>query len=70
MVAQNSLRDVSTAQIIQNWLSVVALHVDYQHCCKVAKVGLECGNELVSIPCLNCGAVCCDPVEHAIKLQA
>ena len=49
---------------------MVAPHVDYQHCCEAAKVGLEHGNELVSFPCPKCGAVCCDPVEHAMKLQA
>ena len=70
MVAQNSLRDMRIAQLVQTWLSVVAPHVDYQHCCEAAKVGLECGNELVSFPCPKCGAVCCDPVEHAMKLQA
>ena len=58
------------AQLVQTWLSVVAPHVDYQHCCEAAKVGLECGNELVSFPCPKCGAVCCDPVERAMKLQA
>ena len=25
---------------------------------------------VVSFPCPKCGAVCCDPVEHAMKLQA
>ena len=49
---------------------MVATHVDYQHCCEAAKVGLECGNYLVSFPCPKCGAVYCDPVEHAMKLQA
>ena len=49
---------------------MIANHVDYQHCCEAAKVGLEHGNELVSFPCPKCGAVCCDPVEHAMKLQA
>ena len=47
-----------------------AHHVDYPHCCEAAKVGLECGNELVSFPCLKCGAVCYDPIERAMKLQA
>ena len=28
MVAQNSLRDVRIAQLVQTWLSVVAPHVD------------------------------------------
>ena len=49
---------------------MVAPHVDYQHCCEAAKVGLECGNEIVSLPRLKYGAVCCDPVEYAMKLQA
>ena len=49
---------------------MVAPHVDYQHCCEAAQVGLERGNELVSFPCPKWGAVCCDPVEHAMKLQA
>ena len=49
---------------------MVAPHVDYQCCCEAAKVGLECGNELVSFPCPKCGTVCCDPVERAKKLQA
>ena len=47
-----------------------APHVDYQRCCEAARVRLEQGNELVSLPCLKCRAVCCDPVEHAKKLQA
>ena len=42
---------------------------DYQHCCEAAKIGLACGNELVSIPCPKCGAVYCDPVERDRKLQ-
>ena len=70
VVAQNSLRDARIAQLVQIWLSVVAPHVDYQRCCEAAKDGLECGNKLVSFPCLKCGAVCCDTVEHAMKLQA
>ena len=70
MVAQNSLGDMRIAQLVQTWLSVVAPHVDFQHCYEAAKVGLECGNELVSFPCPKCGAVCCDPVERAMKLQA
>ena len=49
---------------------MVAPHVDYQHCCKAARVELDHGNELVSFPCPKCGAVYCDPVEHAMKLQA
>ena len=59
-----------TAQLVQTWLSVVAPHSDFQHYCEAAKVGLECGNELVSFPCLKCRAVYCDPVEHSMKLQA
>ena len=70
MVAQNSLRDMRIAQLVQTWLSVVAPHVDYHYCCEAAKVGLEYGNELVSFPCPKCGAVYCDPVECAMKLQA
>ena len=45
-------------------------HLDYQHCCEAAKVGLERGNELVSFPCPKCRTVCYDPIEHAMKLQA
>ena len=70
MMARNSLRDMRIAQLVQTWLSVIAPHVDYQHCCEATKVGVECKNELVSFPCIKCGAVYCDPVEHAIKLQA
>ena len=70
MVAQNSLRDMRIAQLVQTWLNVVAPHADYQHNCEAAKVGLEYGNELVSFPCPKCGAVYCDPVEHDMKLQA
>ena len=58
-----------TEQLAQTWLSMIAPHFDYQNCCEAAKVGLEHGNELVSFPCQNCGAVCCDPVERAMKLQ-
>ena len=65
MVAQNSLRDMRIAQLVQTWLSVVY----YQHCGEAAKAGLERGNKLVSFPCPKCGAVCCDPVERAIKLK-
>ena len=70
MVAQNSLGDIRIAQLVQTWLSVVAPHVDYQCCCEAAKIGLECGNELVSFPCPKYRAVYCDPVEHDMKLQA
>ena len=55
MVAQRSLRDMRIAQLVQTWLSVVAPHVEYQHCCEAAKAGLEHGNELVSFPCPKCG---------------
>ena len=70
MVAQNSIIDMIIAQLVQAWLSLVAPHVDYQHCCEAARVGLEPGNKLVIFPCPKCGAVCCDPVEHVMKLQA
>ena len=70
VAAQNSLRNVRIAQLVSTLLSVVAPHVDYQHCCEAAKIGLECGNELVSFPCPRCRAVCCDPVERSMKLQA
>ena len=69
-VAQNSLRDMRIAPLVQSWLSVVAPHVDYQHCYEAVKVGLERGNELASLPCPNCGAVCYDPAECAMKLKA
>ena len=49
---------------------MVAPHVDYQRYCEAAKIGLASGNELVSFPCPKCGAVCCDSVERARKLQA
>ena len=55
VVAHNSLGDVRIARLVQTWLSVVAPHVDWQHCCEPAKVGLECGYELVSFPCPKCG---------------
>ena len=58
------------AQLVQTWLSVLAPHVDYQHCCETAKVGLERGNELVSFPCSECGAMYCEHVEYAMKLHA
>ena len=48
---------------------MVSPHVDYQHYSEAAKIGLARGNELVSFPCPKCGAVCCDPVECAMKLQ-
>ena len=70
MVAQNSLRYMRISQLVQTWLSVVTPHVDYQHCCEAAKVGLEHRHELVLFPCPKCGAVYCDPVEHAMKLRA
>ena len=70
MVAQNSLRDITIAHLVQTWLNVVAHHVDYQHCCEAAEVGLEHGNKLASFPCPKYGAVCCDPIERAIKLEA
>ena len=70
MVAQNSLEDMRAVKSVQTCLSVVAPHVDFQHCCEAAKVGLEYRNELVSFPCPKCGAVYCDPVEHSMKLQA
>ena len=57
MVAQNSLKDMIIAQLVQTWLSVVAPHVDYQCCYEAAKVGLEHGNELVSFPCPKYRAV-------------
>ena len=37
---------------------------------KATKIGLESGNKLASFPCPKCGAVCCDPVECTMKLQA
>ena len=49
---------------------MVEPHVDYQYCYEAAKVGLEHGNEIVSFPYPKCGAVFCDPVERAMKLQA
>ena len=70
MVAQNSMRDMQIAQLVRTWLSVVAPHVDFQHCCDAAKVGLECGNEFVSFSSPKCESVCCDPIERAMKLQA
>ena len=70
MLAQNSSRDVRISQLVQTWLSVFAPHVDYQRCFEADKIGLEHRNELVSFPCPKCGAVYCDPVEYAMKLQA
>ena len=69
MVAQNSLGDARIAQLVQTCLSMVAPHVDYQHCCEAARAGLEYG-KLVSFPYPKCGTVCYDPVERAMKLQA
>ena len=48
---------------------MVAPHVDYQRCCESAKICLASENELVSVPCPKCGAVFCNPVEQARKLQ-
>ena len=70
MVAQYSLRDAKIAQLVQTWLSVVAPHVDYQHCCEASKVGFKCGNELVSFLCPKFREVCCYPIAHTMKLQA
>ena len=56
--------------MVKTWLSVVAPHVDYQYCCEASKIGLASRNELVSFPCPKCGAVYCDSVERARKLQA
>ena len=47
-------------QLVNTWLSVITLHVDYQHCYEAAKMGLASGNELVSFPCPKFGAVYCD----------
>ena len=44
--------------------------MDYQYYCESAKIGLANGNELVSFPCPKYGAVYCDSVELARKLQA
>ena len=60
VVAQNSLGDLRIVQLVQTWLSVVAPHVHFQHCCEAAKVGLECRNKLVSFPFPKGRAVCCD----------
>ena len=49
---------------------MVAPHVDFQHCCEAAKIGLASGNRILSFPCPKCGAVYCDPVEQARKLLA
>ena len=57
-------------QFLQTWLSVVAPHVDYQHCYEAAKSSIASGIKLVSFPCPKCGAVCYDSVERARKLQA
>ena len=48
---------------------MVSPHVDYQHCCEAARIGLECGNDLVLFPCPKCWAVSYDPVEGDIKMQ-
>ena len=68
MVARHSLIDKKVEQLVKTWLSVVAPHVDFQHCCEADNIGLASGNELVSFPCPKCGPVCCDPVEQARKL--
>ena len=47
---------------------MVAPHIDYQHYCEAAKIGLASGNKLVSFPCSKCGAACCDPAEQARNL--
>ena len=49
---------------------MVAPRIDYQCCYEAAKIGPASGNELVSFPYPKCGAVCCDSVERARKLQA
>ena len=49
---------------------MIAHHIDYQHCYEAAQSGFERRNELVSFPCPKCKAVCCNPIEHNIKLQA
>ena len=63
------MSDKRVKQLVRTWLNVVAPHVDYQRCCKAAKIGLASGNELVSFPYPRCGTVCCDPVEEARKLK-
>ena len=68
MVAKYSLIDKKVEQLVKTWLSVVAPHVDFEHCYEAAKVGLTSGNELASFPCPKCRAVCCDPVERATRL--
>ena len=70
VVAQHSLRDMRSAQLVQTWLNVDVPHIDFKHCCETAKAGLEHGHELVSFPCPKYGSVCCNPVKHAMKLQA
>ena len=64
------MSDIRIEYLIKTWLSVVAPHVDYQHCYEAAKIGLASGNELVSFPCPKCGALCCDSAERARKLHA
>ena len=49
-------------QLVRTWLSMVAPHVDYQHYCEAAKVGLASENKLVSFPFSKCGAVYCDSI--------
>ena len=63
VVTSHYLSNMRINELVKTWLSVVAPHVDYQHCCEAAKIGLTSGNEMVSFPSLKCGAVCCDPVE-------
>ena len=64
------MENKSLQRLVSTWLNVVALHVQYQHCCEAAKIGLASANELPSFPCPRCGAVCCDPVEGASRLWA
>ena len=40
------------------------------HCCEAAKIVLASGNELALFPCPKCGAICCDSIKRARKLQA
>ena len=47
---------------------MVDSHVDFQHCCEAAKIGLANRNESVLFPCPKYGAVYCDLVEQARKL--
>ena len=57
------MSDKRIEQLVKTWLSVIALHVNYQRYYEAAKVGFASGNELVSFPYSKCGAVCCDPAE-------